>query len=327
MIMKKLIPIAILIITLTIAGLYTKNVDKTCSSGGGIAVQDNGLLIVRNLCVGDADSALIQHNGKIGIIDTGTKDSYDDIAASIDQTGAGEISFMILTHYDKDHIGSALKIIENYDIETIFIPDYVSKKKKYEPLMKGIAELTNVQTLSENTTYTWDDVNIEIIVADDDSYLEDDSTVDNNESLVCMMSYGANRLLFTGDIEKKRINKLIESGIDLSCDYIKIPHHGKDTKQAIKLARYTTPEYAVISTSSDIDKAVDTANALTEAGVETFNTSDGEIITIANGITVSSEYADSYDNITISESIEGDEGITPGMWRACAELCEQTKGR
>lgn len=297
-----LIPIAILMVTLIIAGLSTTTVDRPVNSSvSGIAVQDNGLLLVRNLCVGDADSALIQHNGKIGIIDTGTKASYDDIAASIDQTGASEISFMVLTHYDNDHIGSALKIIENYDIETIFIPDYVSKKKKYEPLMKGIAGLDNVQALSKDTTYKWDDVSIEIIVADDDSYIEDDNTADNNESLVCMMSYGANRLLFAGDIEKNRINNLMEAGVDLSCDWIKIPHHGKDTKQAIKLAGYTTPEYAVISTSPDIAKAVDTANALIDAGVKTYNTSDGEIITIANGITVSSEYADSYDENKLNE--------------------------
>lgn len=297
-----LIPITILIVTLVIAGVSSKtNIGQVNQNSGNIAVQDNGLLIVRNLCVGDADSALIQHNNKIGIIDTGTKENYDEIVASIDKTGVREVSFMILTHYDNDHIGSALKIIENYDIETIFIPDYVSQKKKYKPLMNGISDLSNVQILSENTTYKWDDVNIEIIVAGDDSYLEDDKTVDNNESLVCIMSYGANRLLFAGDIEKKRINDLIDSGTNLSCDWIKIPHHGKDTKQAVKLAGYTTPEYAVISTSPDIEKAVGTQKALMDAGVKTYNTGNGEIITIANGITVSALYADSYDDNKLNE--------------------------
>lgn len=31
--------------------------------------------------------------------------------------------------------------------------------------------------------------------------------------------------------------------------------------------------------------------------------------------------------LIISGSIDGDEGITPGMWRAFAELFAQTRGR
>lgn len=297
-----IIPIVILAITLIIAGGAPTTAGGSINShNSGAAVQDRGLLIVRSLCVGDADSTLIQRNGEIGIIDTGTEDCYAKIAERINQTGADGISFMILTHYDKDHIGSAVRIIENYDIETIFIPDYVSEKAYYEPLMKCIANKPSVQRLSENTTYKWGDVNIEIIVADDDSYLEDEGSVDNNESLVCMMSYGANRLLFTGDIEKDRINNLIKSGINLSCDWVKVPHHGKDTKQALKLERYATPEYAVVSTSADNDEAESTVKALIDAGVKTYNTCEGEIITIANGITLSTEYADSHNESDANE--------------------------
>ncbi len=297
-----IIPIAILLIMLIIVGASPNRSNESVNSRNkDIAKLDDGLLVVRNLNVGDADSALIQHNDEIGIIDTGLEDSYDEIVEEIEQTGTEDISFMILTHYDKDHIGSALRIVENYNVETIFIPDYVSEKKLYAPLMEGIGNLPNVHKLSENTTYKWNDVNIEIIVAQDDSYLEDEKNVDNNESLVCIMSYGTNRLLFTGDIEKDRIEDLIDSGINLSCDWIKIPHHGKDEKQALNLAKYTTPEYAVISTSAEVTEAVDTANALTNAGVKTYSTVNGEVITVANGIMVSSEYADSYDDNYINK--------------------------
>lgn len=306
-----IIPIAVLIITLVFAGGILTNSGPVSTDESGIEINDSNFLVVRNLCVGDADSAIIQHGGEIGIIDTGTADCYDEIAASINRTGAEKISFMILTHYDKDHIGSALEIINNYDIETIFIPDYVSQKKNYEALMAGIADMPDVRRLSEDVTYKWNDVNIEIIVADD-SYFSDDSIVDNNESLVCLLSYGANRLLFTGDIEKERINDLLESGVNLSCDWIKIPHHGRDTKQALKLEAYTTPEYAVISTSVENNEAVDTASALTDAGVMTFNTCEGEVITVANGITVSTGYANSYSENNINEMrgmLENEVGI------------------
>lgn len=297
-----IIPIAILLVVLIIVGASPiKSNESGDFNNSGAAEITDGLLIVRNLNVGDADSALIQHNDEIGIIDTGLEDSYDEIVEKIEQTGVKDISFMILTHYDKDHIGSALRIVKNYNVETIFIPNYVSKKKLYAPLMDYIGDLPNVQKLSENITYKWNDVNIEIIVAQDDSYLEDEKNADNNESLVCLMSYGVNRLLFTGDIEKDRIEDLIDSGINLSCDWIKIPHHGKDRKQALDLVAYTTPEYAVISTSAEVTEAVDTANALTNAGVKTYGTANGEVITVANGITVSSEYADLCEDNYINE--------------------------
>ena len=70
-------------------------------------------------------------------------------------------------------------------------------------------------------------------------------------SLLCMMTYGSKKFLFAGDIEKDRIKQLTEGSMDLDSDWIKIPHHGNYDPKLEELMDIVTPEYAIISTSSD----------------------------------------------------------------------------
>ncbi len=62
---------------------------------------------------------------------------------------------------------------------------------------------------------------------------ESDGTEINNASLVMRAVTSAGRVLLSGDVELTAQAHLLNEGVDLSADVLKVPHHG---------SRYTTPE-------------------------------------------------------------------------------------
>ncbi len=245
-------------------------------------------LTITNLNVGKADSAVIACSGQIGVIDTGTEDSYDRIDSFLKEIDASGISFLLLTHYDKDHIGSAVKLLENYQIDTVYLPDYVSEKALYPPLMEYLSKKDYAVSVNSITKIKLGDSDIDIIPAEDpDSLLENENNRDNDMSLVCMLSYKGYRFLFTGDIENDRMKQMLKSSYDLSCDWIKIPHHGVYDKKLGDLLDRSAPSYAVISTSEEKAPEEKMIRLLDERSIKYCCTMNGDVTTRCNGMSVS----------------------------------------
>ncbi len=244
-------------------------------------------LVVTDLDVGKADSAVIKYGDVVGLIDTGTSDAFDTIDSFLKENKVADIDYMILTHYDKDHIGSAVDIMNSYDVGNIYLADYESEKKYYTQLMEAVKDRDDVTFVTEPVNFSYDDLTIEILPAEDPEKLKDESNkLDNDMSLVCMMTLGESDLLFTGDVEKKRIKQMVKSAEDgeedFDCDWIKIPHHGEYQKAEKELLEIATPEYSVISTSEEQPPDEKLLELLEDKSVQNFNTFDGNVVTVCD---------------------------------------------
>ena len=245
---------------------------------------DTGIFTITNLDVGKADAAVIRYKGKSCIIDTGTYDSYEEITSYLKKNGISKIDYMILTHYDKDHIGSAVRLMDNYPVDTVYLPDYESDKDLYPPLMEYISQKDNTVFINETTAFDIADAKAELLPAKDPAeLLADDKNYDNDMSLVCMISLEGFRFLFTGDIENARMKQMLDSSYDLSCDWIKIPHHGKYDKKIKAILKKASPEYAVLSTSYDEPPEDKLIEALNDNSIQTFCTMNGSVTTTCDG--------------------------------------------
>jgi len=256
-----------------------------------IKAQKSSGLYITNLNVYGGDAAVIECGKIVGIIDAGPVEASEIIDDYLKDNKISSISFLILTHYDQDHIGGAIDLIKKYDIEKIFIPDYVSQKKYYAKLMKVLADNSNVDVVSEKQSFDCGKLSIVIIPAGDSSvYMENENNVDNNMSLVAKVVYQDKSFLFTGDIEKKRIKELLDSGIDLSCDWIKMPHHGRYQKKVGNLLDAASPQYAIITCSAEEGLEPETMDLLDRAGVQVFYTMTQDVVTICDdeGIRITS---------------------------------------
>ncbi len=261
-------------------------------SGDTESVGAENNLIITNLDVGKADSAIIQYNDTVGIIDVGTEEAFNVIDTFLKKQDIKSIDYMILTHYDQDHIGSAVEIIDSYDIGTLYIPDYVSSKKYYDELMAEIGSLDNVYYVDSLMVFYMEDIRVEVIPADDsEALISDEDNVDNNMSLLTKFVYGSKSFLFMGDVEKDRIAQILDSDYELSADWIKLPHHNDFTKKVEKLLSEVKPEYAISSTGDERPVEDDMVTYMEENNIKHFITSNGNVITVCDGENITCQYA------------------------------------
>ena len=126
-------------------------------------IGENDDLVIATLNVGKADCSLLAYQGTFGLIDTGAKDAYDLIDKVLSLNHTQTIDYMIVSHYDKDHVGSAVKLLQNYNVRKIYLPAYVSSKSGYSKLQAELAGNKNVVYVSEDEVINVNDMTIRVI--------------------------------------------------------------------------------------------------------------------------------------------------------------------
>ena len=77
-------------------------------------------LCVDFLDVGNADCIVIRTENRTTVIDTATSISSNIIFEYLNEKGIDRIDVLIITHFDKDHVGSASKIINNIKVDRVY---------------------------------------------------------------------------------------------------------------------------------------------------------------------------------------------------------------
>ena len=83
------------------------------------------------LNTGKSDSILIRMDDQVILVDTGDDDDYNAIKAKLDGYGINTIDYLIITHYDNDHIGAADDVLKNYTVKMVYAPDYVRNSGEF----------------------------------------------------------------------------------------------------------------------------------------------------------------------------------------------------
>jgi beta-lactamase superfamily II metal-dependent hydrolase len=280
---KKNITLIALILFLILVSVGLICLQKKHSKGLSLDRSQDDLMIV-NLNVGKADAAFISYDGTLGMIDTGTKESYEKIKKIMDENKQSSLDYLIITHYDKDHVGGAVSLLQEYDVKKIYLPDYVSEKSGYGDIMEEVKGRDDVVFVSSEEQISVGDMTMQIIPPSDPSGLSTDAdNMDNDLSLLCMVNFRNKKFLFTGDIEKDRIKQLKNDDVDLTADWIKIPHHGGYEDNSKKLLSLVSPKYSVISTGPEKPADTELLTLLAEMGIKNFSTTNGDVITVCNG--------------------------------------------
>jgi competence protein ComEC len=69
----------------------------------------------------------------------------------------------------------------------------------------------------------------------------------NDSSLVIKLSFGSHVFIFTGDIGAQQEQMLLEQGINLQAQILKVPHHGKRSSSTSAFLGAVNPGCAVFS--------------------------------------------------------------------------------
>ena len=223
------------------------------------------------LSTGKSDCAIIFMDGLVVLSDTAEENDYNDIASRLKADGVNRIDYIILSHYDKDHIGSAARLIRNFEVGAVLRPDYVEESGEYYALVKAESAM-GIEAVILTEDYAIRTENGLITVDPPDEDYGDD----NNNSVVTTVTYRGHTLLFLGDARKKRMEEFLRSAPD-SCDFIKLPHHGDGNKALYSLLRSCTPVWAAATVSGEDAVEPELAELLDRLGVVLYRTSDGPV--------------------------------------------------
>ncbi len=253
-----------------------------------------GELRVHFIDVDQGDSAFIElPDGKCMLIDAGERDYAGRVISLIDCLGYSKIDYVIGTHPHSDHIGGMQRVIENFAIGEIYMPEAISDTSTFINLLEAMDNLG----LSINVAKAG--VDIPLGNGANARFVAPVKIVDdlNNCSAVLRLTFGSRAFLFTGDAETLE-EETVTDNID--CDVLKVGHHGSYTSSSDAFLKKASPEIAVISCGkgNEYGHPHDAAlNRLKKSGVDEIYrtdisgtvtvTTDGEKLTVSDGLTPS----------------------------------------
>lgn len=203
--------------------------------------QPAGDIKVHYIDVGQGDSIFLElTSGRCMLIDSGEGEYGPRVINYIRGLGYSTIDYLVASHPHSDHMGSMDQVVRSFDIGEIYMPRVSNNTQGFEDLLLAIqakgerinAAKAGVNILSEPGLL------IEIIAPCGTGY---ESL--NDYSAVVKLTCGSVRFLFMGDAEIISENEI---QADLSCDIVKVGHHGSTTSSGEAFVNKTGADYAII---------------------------------------------------------------------------------
>ena len=234
--------------------------------------------IVDFLDVGKADCMVLRTENSTVVIDCGEKGDGKQILSLLAENEIETVDYLIITHYDKDHVGGATKLINNIEVKNILAPDYAEDSNEVKKYNKALAEKNITPMLMhDNISFTFDDVEYIVYAPKKTFYGEDD---DNDFSLVTKVVYHDTTMLFTGDAMEQRLEEIMDIG---NCTLLKIPYHARKIDNLETFINRVKPEYAVACTSAE-EFSDSTKDILNKFRIKCYSTCEnGRITAVNNG--------------------------------------------
>ena len=189
------------------------------------------------------------------------------------------VDCLIISHFDKDHVGGAAKVINKLSVDRILQNDLMKDSKECENYLEAVDKAGIVpETVTEDISFTYDGVSFEVSPARAE-YTEKTS---NNRSLVVSVTTGETDMLFAGDMETDRIADFVSDN-KRTYEFLKVPHHGKEEPMMKELLASVQPEYAVITSSDDDPESEQVMSDIYDAGAEVLLTRVDPVILTTDG--------------------------------------------
>lgn len=235
------------------------------------------------IAIGKADCILIRTGTKTVMIDAGEEEDVDEITEFLEEKNIKTIDMLILTHFDKDHIGGAAELIASYGITTVLETDFTTTRDEYKAYQSVLHENGLESTvLKQNYSFTCDECAFTVYTPKKNFYTKKE---DNNASLIVAMEYGERRFLFCGDAVEQRLDEFLTDSPG-GFDFVKLPYHGNYIDNYADFLNEVAPEYGVITCSKKYPAADEALAVLERYAVKVYETRDGTVSVKTDGKTL-----------------------------------------
>ena len=164
--------------------------------------------------------------------------------------GVKSLDYVIISHFDTDHIGGILTVMEELKVDTVVISKQGEISENYERFVQIVKE-KQIKTLIvgqgdrlkiENEFY------FDILWPSKTNLITEN--ILNNNSIVCKLHYKNFSMLFTGDIEELAEREILKQYKNneqvLNSCFLKVAHHGSKTSSIKEFVEAVRPNISLI---------------------------------------------------------------------------------
>lgn len=199
--------------------------------------------------VQNADAFLIKSpKNKYFIIDTG-KSAYKGgssqakviILKYLKDRGIKNIEALIITHFDNDHSGGAVDLMQNLKVKNVYINSLDNKSYTSVNIYKTLRKekINTIIVKNNSIIYQEGDFSLKTFKADKDN--------DNENSIITLLEYGDFETLFMGDAGIEAFNG-VKKDIPQNVEVLKVGHHGAKGVVNSDMLNYLNSDVSIIST-------------------------------------------------------------------------------
>lgn len=198
--------------------------------------------------------------------------------------GYTKIDFIFISHFDQDHVGGILTILEELKVGKVLICKQEENSENYEKFLKLVKEKKiAVQIVKKGTRIVIEKGLYFDILWPTHTQITENRL--NNNSMVAKLCYQDFSMLFTGDIEEIAEKEIVEMDQEkqLNSNVLKIAHHGSKTSTNDTFLKLVHPQIAFIGVGKNNlfhHPSQTTLDKLKEYGTSIYRTDEKGEITI-----------------------------------------------
>lgn len=197
------------------------------------------------LDVGQGQCILLQSEGKNYLVDCGGDSdtaAADKASAMLLSRGINQLDGLILTHYDADHAGGAVHLLQRVGTKVLFLPNSVDTDGTARSLYDAAGG--DVLRIEREVTIAFGDAKITLIPSQN-------AETDNESGLCVLFQRKDCAILITGDRSAKGERELIDRVTLPQLEVLIVGHHGSKYSTCRELLIKTQPQFAIISVGAD----------------------------------------------------------------------------
>lgn len=230
------------------AQTFADGIEAVNSSSSHQLQFKKGQLNVLFVDVGQGSSVILEHNGKVMLYDSGDLGTKDLLVRTLRKHNIKKIDVAIGSHPHADHIGGLDAVIDNFDIQKLYMPKVTTNTKTFESVLVS-AKNKGLKITSAKAGTTIDfgkDISVEVLAPIKAKY--DDL---NDYSVVVKLTYKNQSVLLTGDASYESEMDMVSSGKKLKASLLLLPHHGSSSSSSSKYLSAVDPKYTVIQVGAN----------------------------------------------------------------------------
>ena len=208
--------------------------------------------------VGQGDSVLVMAPGwnQATLIDTGGLSDFASkeewkrrkrkpqgdttVIPALQAEGLSELSQVMLSHGDEDHVGNLQAIAKQIKIKEIVIGKGMDKLPLMQQMKRDYPSI-RWKLVSSGNEWKWNQTKWRIL------WPKDTSKGENDDSIVALLTIQKHTVLLTGDASEKVEDNILKDTPDLHFSILKVGHHGSRTSTSEALLQKASPSVALVS--------------------------------------------------------------------------------